>query len=188
MYKNKLVSMFCLVALLAACNTYKPMETFEEAVNNSDSKAVAYYLKHGENANQKNEVGSPMLLLAALQQDSTIVEQLLKAGADVNTPAPDGTTPLLGASAMGYIKNVELLLQAGADVNKANEEGVTPLIAASGDGFPEVVKLLLAAHADLNAKTSWGLSAIQVAIVEKHLDDILPLLKEAKAAAKENAQ
>ena len=54
--KKILKNLFAIVICLSfcACQFYKPEISLEEAVKTGDKKAVAFYLKKGENANQKN--------------------------------------------------------------------------------------------------------------------------------------
>ena len=195
---------FIAVALfaLAACNTYKPELSFEQSVNHSDSRAVAYYIAHGKDVNMLTVSGAPLILTAAYQANKEILQQLIQAGADVNAKASETTLanlyfdnaadtpsmpiPLKGfsaltvASAQGNIDNIKLLLEANADVNAANAQGVTPLMAASGQGHLEAVKELLAAGADVNKQTSFNYNALEAAKAGKY-QEIADLLIKAGA-------
>ncbi len=170
---------------LNACNTYKPRLTFEQSVNHSDNQAVAYYIAKGQDVNQKNEEGVPLIVIAAYQADPEIVNKLIKAGADVNAKTDDktlanlyfddaankptnpvkleGFTALIVASAQGNLENVKALLAAGADVNAVSAKDISALIAASGQGHLEIVKTLLEAGADKNQKTKFGFTALKAA-------------------------
>lgn len=187
---------------LAACNTYKPELSFEQAVNHSNRQAVAYYIANGKDVNMLTVSGAPLILTAAYQADAEILRQLIQAGADVNAKASETTlanlyfdnaadtpsmpVPLAGftaltvASAQGNIDNIKLLLEAKADVNAANSKGVTPLMAASGQGHLEAVKALLAAGADVNKQTSFNYNALSAAKAGKY-QDVADLLIQAGA-------
>ena len=187
-----------ILFLLNACNTYKPQLTFEQSVNHSDNQAIAYYIAKGQDVNQKNEEGVPLIVIAAYQADPEIVNKLIQAGADVNAKVNDktlanlyfddaankptnpvkleGFTALIVASAQGNLENVKALLAAGADINAVSAKGISALIAASGQGHLEIVKTLLESGADKSKETQFGFTALKAAEQGK-FTEIADLLK-----------
>jgi hypothetical protein len=143
-----------------------------KAVANNDLKAVTALLSKGADANVKNSVEIPVLVMAIRRGSAPIIEALLKNKADPNVRNVDtDLTPLLEAlhfspDATGIMK---MLLAAGADVNAASRKdrdvlkGVTPLLEAVMEGREDLVQLFLDNGADVNAKTRIGDTAVYYA-------------------------
>lgn len=140
-----------------------------KAVACDDLKAAKELLAKGADANVKNSVEIPVLVMAIRRESLPMVEMLLKHRADPNVRDVDtDMTPLLEASC-GRPDIVNLLLAAGADVNAASRKagdvlmGCTPLMLAAMDGSEEVVQRLLDKGADVNAKSGMGFTALSLA-------------------------
>jgi uncharacterized protein len=145
-----------------------------KAVARNDLKAAMALLAKGADANVKNSVEIPVLVMAIRSGSAPMVEALLKNRADPNVRDVDtGLTPLLeeigNVQAPHRVEIVKVLLAAGADVNMAirKEEdflmGVTPLMLAASAGDEDVVQLLLDKGADVNATTPTGFTALSMA-------------------------
>ncbi len=139
-----------------------------EAVVGNDTNAVLALLAAGADANVRNSVGTPVLILAIDNESVAIAQALLKHGANANTRDANDWTPLMAA-----IRNAELvkaLLAAGADVNAVIRTddpafvGETALIFAADDGLEDVVRLLLSGGADANVATPDGETALSRAV------------------------
>jgi uncharacterized protein len=136
------------------------------AVANSDLKTVSALMAKGADANVKNSVEIPVLIMAIRRGSAPVVETLLKRGANPNVRDVDTDfTPLLEAQARADI--VRLLLAAGADVNgsirKEDLKGLTPLMFAASAKDEDLVQLLLDRGANVNATTQWGDTALSIA-------------------------
>ena len=144
-----------------------------KAVASNDLKAVTALLAKAANANVKNSMEVPVLVMAIRLGSAPMVEALLKNKADPNVRNVDtDLTPLweaLGLKAADGTEIVKLLVAAGADVNTASRKeedllaGMTPLMLAAVSGSEDLVQLLLAKGADVNAKTPSGLTALLMA-------------------------
>lgn len=140
----------------------KPNISMIEAVNTGDEEAVNYYIKSGEDVNQRD--GKPLILLAAEQGSLPVIKSLINAGADVNkTNTANGTTPLMIASLQGNTEIVKELIAAGADINIKDNHGYTAIYLATK--YPEVLQELIAAGSDINAKNNEGFTALMRAII-----------------------
>ena len=120
------------------------------AVLNENTTAVAAFLSHGGDPNQKDSAGWSSLHFAANRNAPELLTLLLETGADPNAKLPaGGGTPLHEAvSARVEVGIVRALLRGGADPN-SKEWGNTPLyLAALLAEDPEVVRALLDAGAD----------------------------------------
>ncbi|MFI5460653.1 MAG: ankyrin repeat domain-containing protein [Isosphaerales bacterium] len=143
------------------------------AVASNDLKAVTALLAKRANANVKNSVEVPVLVIAIRCGSAPMVEALLKNRADPNVRDVDSdSTPLweaLDLEAADRTEIVKSLLAAGADVNAASRkeedllEGVTPLMIAAAGGSEDLVQLFLDKGADVNAKTPSGITALWMA-------------------------
>ena len=129
--------------------------------DNFHFEVVKVLVDAGADVNDRNRLGTSVLMLAACNRHPEIIKFLLNAGADVNAKTSSGNTALI--SAAGYNKNpevIKLLLNAGADVNARHSGGSTALTDACGaNKNPEVIKVLLKAGADVKAKTQIGATA-----------------------------
>ncbi len=143
-----------------------------KAVASNDLKAVTALLAKGADANVKNSVEIPVLVMAIRRGSAPMVEALLKNKANPNVRDVDTDWPPL-LEAIGAPLDREgiakMLLAAGADVNAASRKegdlmmGMTPLILAAFDGSEELVQLYLDKGADINAKTPDGDTALSMA-------------------------
>lgn len=143
-----------------------------KAVASNDLKQATALLAQGADANVKNSVEIPVLVMAIHRDAAPIVEALLKNKANPNVRDVDtDLTPLMDSLMQDVpdrIKTeiVKMLLAAGADVNAAIrkegslEKGETPLMFAAFIGSEDLVQLLLDKGADANAKTPGGDTAL----------------------------
>eukprot|EP00929_Paragymnodinium_shiwhaense_P120647 TRINITY_DN92641_c0_g1_i1.p1 TRINITY_DN92641_c0_g1~~TRINITY_DN92641_c0_g1_i1.p1 ORF type:complete len:238 (+),score=55.14 TRINITY_DN92641_c0_g1_i1:136-849(+) len=144
----------------------------------------------GFNANEVNEEGQSLLILAASEPDSAAtVKRLLASAADPNECDGRGASPLEWACAFGGdLGTIQALIEAKADLEKQDDDGLTPLMAASQNGRADVVRLLLSAGAEADGGGkgfgSRAGSALQLAQEAKH-ENVVQLLLEA--AAQESA-
>ena len=64
---------------------YTPQITFAQAIEQSDEQAVKYYLAQEESPNQVDDNGTPLIVLAAAQDNIKIFQALLAANAFIDT-------------------------------------------------------------------------------------------------------
>lgn len=146
-----------------APQVYTPQITFAEAIKQSDEQAVKYYLAQEESPNQVDDNGTPLIVLAAAQDNIKIFQELLAAKAFIDTTNANGENALWTAVNNGNYDIADLLIILGADVNTANQDNMTPLMAASQNGYILNVEQLLRNGADINAKNNENKTALDLA-------------------------
>ena len=125
-----------------------------------------------------NYEGSTPLYWAATNGHADVVKLLLDAGVDLNKADIDGETPLYWASVKDHQDVVKMLLDAGADPDMANnKDEKTPLYQAAESGLEEVVKLLLHAGANPNKYDEEGISPLNKAVQNVHMEVAKLLIK-----------
>ena len=163
------------------------------AVASNDLKAVTALLAQGADANVKNSVEMPVLVMAIRRGSAPVVEALLKHGADPNVRMVDtDLTPLLQAVGLDAPVRAEIakaLVAAGADLNAASRKkdtglfGVTPLMVAAANGCDDLVQLFLDKGADINVKTPEGFTALSLAkSFGVHKEDNQGVIRKLEAA------
>ncbi len=166
-----------------------------KAVATDDLKEAAALLAKRADANVKNSVEVPVLVMAIRRGSIPMVAALLKNGADPNVRDLDTDfTPLLEAmrnvTPEPKTAIVRLLLAAGADVNAAirNEadllNGLTPLMLATAEESGDLVQLLLDKGANVHAKTGHGMTALERAKLDGEEGNQAVIRKLEAAAAK----
>jgi ankyrin repeat protein len=164
-----------------------------KAVASSDLKAVTDLLTQGADANVKNSVEMPVLIMAIRRGSAPVVEALLKHKADPNVRLVDTDLPLLvlvvGLDAPVRAEIAKALIAAGADLNAASRKrntelfGVTPLMVAAADGCDDLVQLFLDKGADINVKTPEGFTAHSLAkSFGLHKEDNQGVIRKLEAA------
>jgi ankyrin repeat protein len=144
-----------------------------KAVASNDLKTVTDLLTQGADANVKNSVEMPVLIMAIRRGSAPVVEALLKHKSDPNVRMVDtDLTPLLQAVGLDAPVRAEIakaLVAAGADLNAASPKkhtwlfGVTPLMLAAGKGCDDLVQVFLDNGADVSARTPDGDTALSIA-------------------------
>jgi hypothetical protein len=137
-----------------------------KAVGSGNLAAVKSLLAKGADANVRNSVGVPVIVMAIRQGSAPLVDDLLRHKADANVRDVDTDyTPIM--EALTRVDIAKLLLDGGADVNSSVRKeddllkGMTPLIIMSmGAENEEIVRLLLDKGADVNARAPDGSTAL----------------------------
>ena len=91
--------------------TLKPIV---KAVREGDDEKVRQSLLKGDNPNQTDTNGQPLLMVAVMAGQIAVVETLLKGGAVVDATDRDGYTSLLRAAEKGDVDIVDILLKRNA--------------------------------------------------------------------------
>jgi len=141
--------------------------------------SVRLLLKHGADANLRNEAGATPLFYS----EYPCAKLLLAHGAKVNIADNHSTTLLIAAADFGSPRLVRTLLEHGAVPNRQGWYGIganirtgTPLQQAVVWERAELIPLLISYGAKINVKDSEGDTALDRARQYKN-DDMVRLLK-----------
>lgn len=140
--------------------TLKPIV---KAVREGDDEKVRQALLKGENPNQNDTNGQPLLMVAVLGGQLAVAETLLKGGAVVDAIDRESYTSLIRATERGDADIVELLLKRHARPGGQTRQGVTALMVAARLGHAEIVRILLEKKADPNTPDFTGRTALAYA-------------------------
>jgi hypothetical protein len=152
-----------------------------QAAQAGDLKEAQQLIVNGADVNQTNDVGFPVLSIAAGRGDEKMTKLLLDAGANVNArSATLDDTALARAAQNGNGPTIRVLLAAGARVDDKDGSGWTPLFNAALKGDLEIVEALLSAGADVNARSSNGWTALKEAQMRGY-ENVAQRLKAAGA-------
>ncbi|HEY5610602.1 MAG TPA: ankyrin repeat domain-containing protein, partial [Thermoanaerobaculia bacterium] len=156
-------------------------ESFLDAVDDGEMKAVELFLRGKIDVNAKNSRGETALHIAADDDDAKLIAMFLKAGADVNAKDKNGETPLFRAAGNGHggVKATQPLIAAGADLTLKYEYGNTAMHEAVMSDFEVPLKALIAAGADINAKNEEGETPLRIAAMYGR--KVTPILIQAGA-------
>ena len=159
---------FLALVLATSAGMVRAQDMFElkpivKAVREGDEEKVRQALLKGENPNQNDTSGQPLLMVAAIGGQIAVAETLLKAGAAVDATDKEGYTSLFQAAQRGDGEVVDILLKRNAKPNVQNRQGVTALMVASRGGYTEIVRALLAKKADPNTSDFTGRTALAYA-------------------------
>lgn len=130
--------LFSLDAAAGQLNVQKELAYRVEFGNESD---VRLLLGKDGNPNGVNELGWPLVSIAARRTDGLavkIVDILVKAGADINQGGPSRQFPIVIAARNGNVELAQYLLEQGADDAVRDRNGVQPVDIAKYYGHDEV--------------------------------------------------
>jgi hypothetical protein len=151
------------------------IESLAQCIMENRVKEISFFFAAGFSVNSRNNVGVPMLNIAARNGSHDAVDYLLTAGADVHLLAEDrGTTALIDSIMAQYEDIAADLIKAGTDLDVKDKDGQTALIIAAGASREKMVELLLKAGADPDIPDSLGASARKYATLF-HNEPILAL-------------
>jgi ankyrin repeat protein len=122
-----------------------------QAVRAGTTTEVLALLKKNISANLIDELGIPLLHLAAETGNLGTIRTLVEYGADVNQVNRVGQAALGVAARFGHLDLVEYLINKGANPNRMDERyQLSPLIGAAINGSTSITAALLVAGAALN--------------------------------------
>lgn len=103
--------------------------------------------------------------------DLQILEVLVEAGLSANQTRYSDLTPLhyvCRGDKGEHVGKVKMLLELGTEVNAIGPKGRSALHYASNGGYVDSIKLLLAYGADKNVRDNTGMTALDLALTQKH--------------------
>ena len=100
--------------------TQKPIV---KAVRDGDEEKVRQALLKGENPNQIDSSGRPLLMIAVMDGQIAVVETLLKGGAVADALDREGYTSLIRAAERGDVDIADMLLKRNAKPERADPPG-----------------------------------------------------------------
>jgi ankyrin repeat protein len=171
-------------------------------INNAEAPALHWAAQQGHEAIVRRLIesgahvyqktakpnGHTVLHQAAMSGNESIVRLLLERGLDPDTQNYQGSTALAEVAVRGHDVVVRLLMERGANVkmtlNRATgKERTTVLHLAARQGWEGVVRMFLAERrVEVDSKNSTGMTALQLAISNKH-ETVTRLLIEHRAKA-----
>jgi ankyrin repeat protein len=165
MIRRTFLAIACMAPAAAAMAQVDSMmlKPIVKAVREGDEEKVRQALFKGENPNQSDTNGQPLLMISVLAGQIAVAETLLKGGAVVDATDREGYTSLIRAAERGDADLVEILLKRNAKPNAQSRQGVTALMVASRLGFAEVVRVLLEKKANPNTPDFTGRTALTYA-------------------------
>lgn len=149
-----------------------------QAIRLSSSEALTRLLEQGASPDQKDELGTPILINAASAGEVELVDILLRKGAKVDEMNRVGQTAIGRAAYFGHLEVVKILLDYRADVNVSDDKyALSPLISAAAGGVAEIGQLLIDRGADLDHQEGVsGFTPLMMATAYRHVDFVQLLL------------
>ena len=152
-----------LTAAPASAQEMLTLKPIVKAVREGDEDKVRAALFKGENPNQSDFNGQPLLMVATLAGQPGVAEALLKGGAVVDAIDRESYTSLIRAAERGDTEITEILLKRNAKPNAQTRQGVSAMIVAARLGNAEIVRMLLEKKADPNLADFTGRTALTYA-------------------------
>ncbi len=143
------------------------------------SEVARALLKHGADAEVRDQYDWTALERAAANGYPEVVRVLLELGADVMALDKYGNTPLHIAAMDGQWTTGRVLLEQGAEVNAKGKKNSRPLHRALNEGFARV---LLEFGADINARDDYDRTPLHEVLEDGSTDVALFLLKNGANA------
>lgn len=150
------------------------------AVYQDSPPAIAAALRGGADVDDTDDVGRPLLHVAAQLGHAAALGELLDSGAYPDAVDRIGQTALMVAARLGRAALVAPLIDAGADVNhRAEPSGLamTALHQAAAGGATAIVAALIAAGAELDATDTRGRTPLRWAVDHGMTDAAIALLE-----------
>lgn len=131
------------------------------AIRVDDPHALRTALLRGADANMRDELGEPAIVIAARAKSWNAVRALAELrGTELDAATREGVNALMFAALHGELAVVRDLIGRKAEVNR---RGWTPLHYAAANGHADVVRLLLEHHAYIDAESPNGTTPLMMA-------------------------
>lgn len=150
------------------------------AVYQDSPQALQRALATGGSPDARDDIGRPLLHVAARLGHQQALQALLEAGAAVDATDLNGFTALMVAAREARPAAVTALLEAGASVTHVaadHANRLTPLHLAAIGGDVGIVRQLAGAGADLDARDTDGMAPMLWALAERNLDAVVALIE-----------
>ncbi|MDE3060996.1 MAG: ankyrin repeat domain-containing protein, partial [Pseudomonadota bacterium] len=132
-----------LGAIPARADTPAGEMVYRASLGSADD--IRVLLKQGASANQTNNIGVPVLCLAAARSDKEGIEvakALLAGGADINGTDKNGQTALFYAARNGNLPMVNFLLEHGIKYYAEDKDDTIARTVAFDNGYTDIVKAM----------------------------------------------
>ncbi len=139
------LALFLLLPSYASAKMLDVQDELSYRVEFGGPADVKMLLDKGGNPNGVNELGWPLVSVAARRTDGLsveVVDMLVKAGADINQGGPSRQFPIIIAARNGDSKLARYLLEQGADSGVRDRNGVEPVEIAKYYGHNNVYDIL----------------------------------------------
>lgn len=147
-----------------------------QALQRDDPHALRTALLRGADPNLRDELGVPLVVVAARLKAWQSVRALAELkGTDLDATSPEGANALMFAALHGELPVVKALIARGAEVNKT---GWTPLHWAAANGHAEIVRHLLEHHAYIDAESPNLTTPLMMAARQMHPTTVRLLIDE----------
>ena len=156
----------------------KNQQQLIDAVRKGDVVRTKKLLNQGISPDTRDELGSPLLNIAAKSGHLEIIKILVDGGANPNAINRVGQTSLTWAARFNYLDVVQYLLDKGADASKSGPKyRLSPLIGAAVGGNAEIGQRLISHGAPINQTDKINSAApIHWAIFYDHTEFVHMLL------------
>ena len=131
--------------------------------------------------NHRSSDTTPLLLLAATQDDAPSVSLLLRARASINIADSSGATAAFVAARSNAAAALEVLIRSGCDVNQPRASGATPLYVAAQNDSRAALAMLIAGGAAVDAPKEGGFTPLLIAAMRGHAPCVSALLQAGPA-------
>lgn len=133
-------------------------------VAKGDIETLALLLQAGIPVDSRDFNGTPLLCIAAREEQVKMVSYLLSMGADIDILSEDrGYSAVMDATQRVNADIVKILLDNGAKLDFISRDGQTVLILAVGANADDICNMLAAHGADMDVKDKMGMSAFEYA-------------------------
>jgi hypothetical protein len=149
----------------------QPQEGVKQTMRRGDVKNLALRMLHGADPNERDALGTPVIVSAAAR--GLLNEVRVLAGTrncEINARDARQRTALVAASAAGHAEVVNALLAYLPDLDAADQNGMTALMYLCQRGQKETARLLLRAGANPDLRSAAGVTAREIAQRHGHHD------------------
>jgi len=137
-----------------------------EAVQRDDPHGLRTALLRGADPNTIDELGQPVIVLAAKERAWRAVRALAELrGTRLDATDKAESNAMMYAALHGELQMVAFLIERKAEVNKT---GWTPLHFAAANGHAEIVRFLLEHHAYIDAESPNRTTPLMMATRQGH--------------------
>jgi hypothetical protein len=171
---------FDLSAVEGAIEGQLDSSDFLSSIVQGNRRAVEQLLSAGEEADAKDQSGTPALTLAVKSGSAEVVKLLLNNGANPNARDAGGRTPLMYAARLGFSDVIHDLISFGASALERDPDSNSPLLLAIQARQVDAAAALIEAGAPVNVSDNLDRSSLHWAVLKNELR-LVKLLIQANA-------